>query len=109
MLIETISEAIVAVGCGPIDRVRIVIHELAGSIQSGGPAPIAMNNGNRLPILNMYMMEGRSSQVKETLSDKLATTLVDAGYALDTVQVSIQEVPSSSWGIGGKTARDLGR
>ncbi len=111
MLIEKISDAIVAVGCGPVDRVRVVIHELTGSAQSGGTVPVIMNdnNGSHLATLNMFLIQGRSSELKETLSDKLAMTLVDAGYGLDTIQVSIHEVPSSAWGIGGKTARELGR
>ncbi len=110
ILIEKISEAIVAAGCGPIDRVRIIIQELAGSIQNDGSAVVMdHNNGNHLPILKIFVIEGRTNDVKEALSDRLAVTLAEAGYGRDTVQVSVHDIPSSAWGIGGKTARDLGR
>ncbi len=108
MLIEKISEAIVAVGCAPLDRVRVVIHELARSVQNGVSAA-AGNDDNHLPVLNIFILEGRSKHMKQTLSDKLAMTLVEAGYGPDRVRVSIQEISSAAWGIGGKTARDLGR
>jgi 4-oxalocrotonate tautomerase len=112
MVIEKISEAIVAVGCGPIDRVRIVIQEMGRTNQNGTPGPLAMNdkNGNHGPRLHMFLIEGRSADVKKLLADKLAMALVEAGCGrLEKVQVSIQDIPSSAWGIGGKTARDLGR
>ncbi len=112
MVIEKISDAIVAVGCGPIDRVRIVIQEMGRTNQNGTPGPLAMNdnNGNHGPRLHMFLIEGRSTDVKKLLADKLALALVEAGCGrLEKVQVSIQDIPSSAWGIGGKTARDLGR
>nr|MDP9113434.1 4-oxalocrotonate tautomerase family protein [Acidobacteriota bacterium] len=61
------------------------------------------------PILKIFVIEGRTNDVKEALSDRLAVTLAEAGYGRDTVQVSVHDIPSSAWGIGGKTARDLGR
>ena len=88
-----------------------MIQELAGATHNGGPAPISMNanNGHHPPLLNMFLIEGRSADVKKALIDKLALAFVEAGYGSEKVQVSIQEIPSSAWGIGGKTARDLGR
>ncbi len=99
-------------GCGPIDRIRIVIHELPGSLQKGGFfAPVLADPGaaDRLPILNLFLIQGRPKEVTDALVDSLTTTLVDAGYERDSVYVAIREVPSSSWGMGNKTAREMGR
>jgi 4-oxalocrotonate tautomerase len=40
----------------------------------------------------------------------VTAALVEAvGAPIETVRVLITEVPKSQWGIGGKTAKDLGR
>ena len=112
-LIEQVSGAIVEVGCGPVERVRVLIHELAGVTPDGHFGSVSMNgetSGNHLPRVDMFLIEGRSQQVKETLIAKVRAALVDLGCGpTDKVQVSIQDVPSSAWGIGGKTAQELGR
>jgi len=112
-LIEQVSDAIVEVGCGPVERVRVLIHELAGVAPDGHFGSASMNGeaaGNHLPRVDMFLIEGRSQQVKETLIEKVRAALVDLGCApTDKVHVSIQDIPSSAWGIGGKTAQELGR
>jgi 4-oxalocrotonate tautomerase len=112
-LIERISAAVVEVGCGPVERVRVLIHELDGVNRDGHFGAVAVNGGtaeNHLPRVDMFLIEGRPQQVKETLIEKVRTALVELGCGpTDKVHVSIQDIPSSAWGIGGKTAQELGR
>jgi 4-oxalocrotonate tautomerase len=53
-----------------------------------------------MPFIQIYMLEGRSDEVKKTL--------IESGPA-DHVRIMIQDVPKSQWGIAGKTAKELGR
>ena len=63
-----------------------------------------------MPVIQIYMLEGRSDEVKKTLIEKVTDAVVDAGCGpADHVRIVIQEVPKTHWGIAGKTAKDLGR
>ena len=63
-----------------------------------------------MPFIQIYMLEGRSDEVKRTLIEKITDACVDAGCGpADHVRVMIQDVPKSQWGIAGKTAKELGR
>jgi 4-oxalocrotonate tautomerase len=112
-LIAQVSDAVVEAGCGPVEKVRVLIHELSGVTQNGHFGSASMNSapaGNHLPRVDMFLIEGRSQQVKETLIAKVRAALVELGCGpTDKVHVSIQDIPSTAWGIGGKTAQELGR
>ena len=112
-LIEQVSAAVVEAGCGPIESVRVLIHELDGVAQNGHFGAVAVNGGtagNHLPRVDMFMIEGRPQQVKENLINKVKAALVEIGCgSTDKVNVTIRDVPSTAWGIGGKTAQELGR
>ena len=63
-----------------------------------------------MPFIQIYMLEGRSDEVKKTLIEKVTEACVDAGCGPpDHVRIMIQDVPKSQWDIAGKTAKDLGR
>lgn len=63
-----------------------------------------------MPIAQIYLMEGRTDAQKRAVIEKVTQALVDAaGASPGQVRVLIHEVPTSQWGIGGQTARDLGR
>lgn len=63
-----------------------------------------------MPIVQVFLIEGRSDEVKKTLIEKITTAMVDSGCGPpEAVRVLIQELPSKQWGIGGKTAKELGR
>lgn len=63
-----------------------------------------------MPFAQIYMIEGRTSEQKKAVIEKVTAALVEAvGAPKETVRVWIQEVPKDSWGIAGVTAKDLGR
>ncbi|MEH6501791.1 MAG: 2-hydroxymuconate tautomerase [Pseudoalteromonas distincta] len=63
-----------------------------------------------MPIAQLYILEGRSDEQKETLirevSDAMSRSL-DA--PIERVRVIITEMHSNDFGIGGKSAKALGR
>ncbi len=63
-----------------------------------------------MPFAQIHMMEGRSDEQKRAVIEKVTAALVEAiGAPIETVRVLITEVPKTQWGIGGKSAKDLGR
>ena len=63
-----------------------------------------------MPFAQIHMMEGRTEEQKRAVIEKVTAALVEAvGAPIETVRVLITEVPKSQWGIGGKSAKDLGR
>ena len=63
-----------------------------------------------MPFAQIYMMEGRTEEQKRAVIEKVSAALVEAtGAPLANVRVWIQDVPKAQWGIGGKTAKELGR
>jgi len=63
-----------------------------------------------MPFAQIHMMEGRTDEQKRAVIEKVTAALVEAvGAPIETVRVLITEVPKSQWGIGGKSAKDLGR
>ncbi len=63
-----------------------------------------------MPLLLVKLLEGRPPEkieaMIEAVTDAVASTL---GAPKDTVRVVVEEVPKTHWGIGGKSARALGR
>ncbi|MDP9114919.1 MAG: tautomerase family protein [Acidobacteriota bacterium] len=106
-LIEKITEAVHMAGCGPIENVRIVVQQS----DEVATAPVGPLNGfAHVPVIEMFLIEGRSLELKRLLEAKLGAAVRSAGLGAhgDPV-VFVREVPSTAWGIAGKTARDLGR
>ena len=63
-----------------------------------------------MPFLQVNMMEGRDEAKKAELIDALTKTLCEVlGSSPEQVRVQLIEVPTCNWGIGGKTAKALGR
>lgn len=107
-LIEKITEAVELAGCGPIEKVRIVVQE---SEEVAADALVGPLNGlAHLPIIEMFLIEGRSLESKQMLMEKVSAAVLNSGLGSngDPV-VFMREIPSTAWGIAGKTARDLGR
>jgi 4-oxalocrotonate tautomerase len=56
------------------------------------------------------MMQGRTDEQKKAVIEKVTQAIMEAVAApRENVRVIIQEIPKTQWGIGGKTAHDLGR
>ena len=63
-----------------------------------------------MPFAQIYMLEGRATEQKKAVIEKVTQALVEAvGAPKENVRVWITEVPKDSWGIAGTTAKDLGR
>lgn len=63
-----------------------------------------------MPFAQIYMLEGRTSEQKKAVIEKVTQALVEAtGAKVETVRVWIHEMPKENWGIAGVSAKDLGR
>lgn len=63
-----------------------------------------------MPLAEITMMEGRTEDQKRAVIRKVTEALVEAvGAPVESVRVVIREVPKTNWGIGGVSAKDLGR
>lgn len=63
-----------------------------------------------MPIITVQMMEGRSPEQKAALIAELTDATHRAvGAPVESVRVVLQEIPKTDFGIGGKTAKALGR
>ena len=63
-----------------------------------------------MPFAQIYLIEGRSDEQKKLLIEKVSAAMSEAlGAPLENTRVWIQDVPNVQWGIGGKTAKELGR
>ena len=63
-----------------------------------------------MPFAQVYMIEGRTDEQKRAVIEKVTHALHEAVDApLQSIRVMIVEVPSTQWGIAGKSAKELGR
>jgi 4-oxalocrotonate tautomerase len=63
-----------------------------------------------MPFAQVFLIEGRTEEQKKALIEKVSAAMAEAvGAPLENTRVWIQEVPREQWGIGGRTAKDLGR
>jgi 4-oxalocrotonate tautomerase len=63
-----------------------------------------------MPFAQIYLLEGRTDEQKKVLIEKVCAAMSEAlGAPLENTRVWIHDVPKAQWGIGGKTAKDLGR
>lgn len=63
-----------------------------------------------MPIVQVNMMEGRSDEQKEAVIREVTEALVRAvGAPRESVRVLINEMPKQHFGIGGVSAKKLGR
>lgn len=63
-----------------------------------------------MPFAQIYILEGRTDEQKKALIEKVSAAMAEALDApLQNTRVWIQDIPKGQWGIGGVTAKDLGR
>jgi 4-oxalocrotonate tautomerase len=63
-----------------------------------------------MPFAQINILEGRTEEQKRAVIEKVTQALMEALDApQQTVRVMINEVPKTNWGIGGVSAKDLGR
>ena len=55
-----------------------------------------------MPMIQVTLIEGRSSEAKAALIGELTQAAVSAtGAPRESVRVILQEVPAANWGVGG--------
>lgn len=68
------------------------------------------DRGTTMPFAQIYLLEGRTTEQKRAVIEKVTQALMEAtGAQRETVRVWIHDMPKDSWGIGGVPAKDLGR
>lgn len=63
-----------------------------------------------MPLIQIQMMEGRPPEKINALIKNVTNTVSESLDApKENVRVIVTEVPKTHWGIGGESAKDLGR
>ncbi|MFD1609477.1 4-oxalocrotonate tautomerase [Oceanobacillus luteolus] len=63
-----------------------------------------------MPVIQIQMMEGRTPEKVGALIRNVTETVSDTLDAPEeNVRVLVTEVPKTHWGIGGVSAKELGR
>ncbi|PCH85342.1 MAG: 4-oxalocrotonate tautomerase [Piscirickettsiaceae bacterium] len=63
-----------------------------------------------MPIVTVNMLEGRTDEQKAALIKEVTDAICHSIEApIASVRVIINEMPNTQFGIGGKTAKSLGR
>lgn len=63
-----------------------------------------------MSIATIMILEGRPPQVRQALIRSVTTAIVETlKVKPESVRVIVQEVPPEHWGIGGVSAKELGR
>jgi 4-oxalocrotonate tautomerase len=63
-----------------------------------------------MPIANIQILAGRPAEAKRALIQSVTAAIVESLQVKpESVRVIVQEVPAEHWGIGGVSARELGR
>lgn len=89
----------------PLSTVRVMLEELPpGHSCAAGEADA------ELTIIQVFMMEGRTEEQKARLIAMLTDATVNAfGVNGDSVRVLLHDMPKINVGIGGRSAKALGR
>ncbi|MBS1218644.1 MAG: 4-oxalocrotonate tautomerase [Proteobacteria bacterium] len=62
-----------------------------------------------MPFAQLYIAEGRNDAQKKLLIEKVTQAFVDAvGVKPESVWITVQDIPKTQWGVGGKTLADRG-
>ncbi|MBK1887173.1 MULTISPECIES: 2-hydroxymuconate tautomerase [Marinobacter] len=63
-----------------------------------------------MPIAQLYIIEGRSDEQKETLIREVSEAMARSLDApMERIRVMITEMPKQHFGIAGQSAKKLGR
>jgi 4-oxalocrotonate tautomerase len=63
-----------------------------------------------MPICQIHLLEGRTVEQKRMLIEKITIAMFESiGAKPESVRVILTEMPKEHFGIGGKSAGELGR
>lgn len=109
-LIAGLTQSTVEAIGAPADSVRILLSELPAGHYGIDGKSAAAGAPPMLPVIVAILIAGRTLEQKQALIAALAQTSADV---LDTpigaTRVVIKDIPNTDFGLGGKTARSLGR
>lgn len=109
-LIAALTEAVVTAIAAPADSVRVILSEVgAGHFGVGGKAVVALHPAGAQAVMQAFLIAGRTAQQKERLIAALTACAALIGADPAAVRVIIVDVPNTDFGLGGQTAKALGR
>ena len=109
-LIQGLTQATVTAIGAPAESVRILLSEMLGTHFGIGGKTAANDAPPSLPVIVAILIAGRTDTQKQALIAALsetATAVLDA--SIQATRVMIKDIPNTDFGIGGQTARALGR
>ncbi|AQQ25097.1 MULTISPECIES: 2-hydroxymuconate tautomerase family protein [Burkholderia cepacia complex] len=109
-LIARLSNATVDSIGAPIESVRVLLTELPATHIGLGGCSAADGAPPSLPVIVAILIAGRTDEQKRALIAALSdagANVLDA--PLQATRVIIKDIPNTDFGIGGQTARALGR
>ncbi|HDR8857457.1 TPA: 2-hydroxymuconate tautomerase family protein [Burkholderia territorii] len=109
-LITRLSTATVDAIGAPLESVRVLLTELPSTHVGLGGRTAADGAPPSLPVIVAILIAGRTDEQKRALIAALsdaAANVLDA--PLQATRVIVKDIPNTDFGIGGRTARALGR
>ena len=109
-LIGGLTQATVDAIGAPAEAVRVLLSELPATHFGIGGKSAANGAAPSLPVIVAILITGRTDAQKQALIAGLSATgaaVLDAPIA--ATRVIIKDIPNTDFGIGGQTARALGR
>jgi 4-oxalocrotonate tautomerase len=109
-LIAGLTQATVDAIDAPAEAVRVLLSELPAAHFGIGGKSAANGAAPSLPVIVAILIAGRTDAQKQALIAALSATgaaVLDAPIA--ATRVIIKDIPNTDFGIGGQTARALGR
>lgn len=105
-LIQGLTQATVDAIGAPAESVRVLLSELpATNIGLGGKL-----TPSALPVIIAILIAGRTDAQKKALIAHLSeTSAAILEVPLASTRIMIKDIPNTDFGIGGQTARALGR
>lgn len=63
-----------------------------------------------MPIMQVFMLEGRTAEQKANfIAEVTAAAVRTVGVKAEAVRIMITDMPKENFGVGGKSAGELGR
>ena len=109
-LIAVLTQATIDAIGAPAESVRVLLSELPSHDFGIGGKTAANGARASLPVIVAILIAGRTPAQKAALIAALSETSAQVLDApLDATRVVIKDIPNTDFGIGGHTARSLGR
>ncbi|WP_322043996.1 tautomerase family protein [Paraburkholderia sp. J67] len=109
-LIEQLTQATVDAIGAPAESVRILLSELPASDYGIGGRAASEGAPASLPVIIAILIAGRTDEQKRALIHALSkTSAAILETPVNATRVMIKDIPNTDFGLGGKTAKSLGR